>query len=65
MCSKNTNHYLLKIPIINDNNLLNELKSKISIKASNVIRRTTCISSHVTTKIAMFKLIKVSTETLE
>ena len=55
----------MKIPIINDNNLLKELKSKFSSKASNVVIRATGIPPRTEAFITMFKLIQATAETLE
>ena len=63
--SKNPNHSFMKIPIINDDNLLNELRNKISIKPSNIIRRATGIPLYIETAIVMHKLINITMQTLE
>ena len=53
--SKNTNYDFMKIPVINNNNLLNYLRNKISTEPSNVMQCAMGIPPHVKTTIAMHK----------
>ena len=58
--SKNYNHSSLKIPIINDNKLLNELKNKMCVKPSNAARHATDTHPRTETVIVMHEITQVT-----
>ena len=55
----------MQILIINDDNLLDELKNKISVKPSHVSRRATGIPTNAETTMSMHKLTQVTEEISE